>query len=104
MMHYFSLVICIITAATCCCCLLLSLCALFDNYLLTGPRKGVYNSTVSTSIYPLSGISHLLWRKKMSHISSILDQLREQSHMIVDKVYGMKGCPFIVTYTAPWVC
>lgn len=41
----------------------------------------------------------------MSHrISSILDQLREQSHMVVDKVYGMKGGPLIVTYTAPWVC
>ena len=41
----------------------------------------------------------------MSHkISSILDQLREQSQMVVDKVYGMTGGPFIVTYTAPWVC
>ena len=37
-------------------------------------------------------------------ISSILDQLREQSQMVVDKVYGMKGGPLIVTYTAPWVC
>ena len=39
-------------------------------------------------------------------MASIFDQLRDQSRIVVDKIYGMKSAQSdlsIVSYTAPWV-